>query len=285
MTSAAGIDEMMAWALTAVPHADDASVLRWFDALRSAHQACLDNGDAGWEALREQIGTVAGPEFGDVAAVEGFVAALDGTGQGAELIEQLLELHGHMPDLYWQVVGGGEAGHEAHAAAAGESGESGAGGFAWLNSEQHQTVHDWWGDGWDATLSEHLDARWGAGWQQHPDEHKTAWLDDLIREWSGAAEPTETTEPEPVEPEHAEHVEPEHAEPAAAHEQAHAEPATPEPAAEQVPHIPAEQLPTMVDEALKEVLAEIEGADELSEEDIEELRRELMQELGGTSAS
>lgn len=230
--ASAAIDETTAWALVALPHADDAGVLRWFGALQQAHEACQAGGDPGWEALREHIIAVAAPEYGDVAAVEGFVAALDGTGQGAEIIEQLLHLHGQLPDLYWQVAGGGGA------EAAQEAGDGGS--FTWLTAEQHQHVSSWWENGWPSILTAHLNSRWGEGWEQHPAEHKVAWLDDLIREWSGAAD------------------------------------FTPSP----------EELNEVVDAALKELLAEEPDAAELSKEDIEELRAELLEELaGGTSPS
>lgn len=52
--------------------------------------------------------------------------------------------------------------------------------FGWVPPEHHDALAHRWGAGWRGPLSSDLDARWGAGWQQHPDEHKAAWLTDLL---------------------------------------------------------------------------------------------------------
>jgi hypothetical protein len=243
----AAVDELTAWALGALPHADDQSVLRWFAVLQHAYDSCRDEGDPSWEALRHRIGTAAAEEYGDLGEIEPFLDALSGTGQGGELVERMVQLHPLMPALYWQVVGGGAGAPAAD-----------ADGFSWMTSAQHEKVASWWAGSWEETLSAHLDDKWGPGWQQHPAEHKVAWLDGLISEWSGQL--AESGQ-----------------EAATGHETATGNGAAEGRAAEVEPQ--PELVDEMVESALKEALAEIPGTDLLSPEEIAELRAELRAEL------
>jgi hypothetical protein len=52
--------------------------------------------------------------------------------------------------------------------------------FGWVTAEQQDALGAGWGEHWPTELAADLATRWGEGWQQHPDEHKTAWLADLI---------------------------------------------------------------------------------------------------------
>jgi hypothetical protein len=54
------------------------------------------------------------------------------------------------------------------------------GGFGWVTTEQAGVLRDRWGPNWQGPLADDLAARWGTGWATNPDEHKVAWLADLI---------------------------------------------------------------------------------------------------------
>jgi hypothetical protein len=240
------MDDYTAWAVAGMPHADDHEVVRWFEVLRTAYEACQAGGDTEWEALSASIAGTAAEWSFDGTTVEQYLEALAGTGQGTQLVEHMLELADQMPGLYWQLQGGGDAAGDA---------------FAWVTQEQRDYLQSVWGSGWPDALTEYLNGQWGEGWEQHPDEHKAAWLTDLIHTWS--AQGGEDT----------------------------AEAATGAATAAEAPggaaaeaELPApEVVAEFVDSELKAALAQIPGADELTEEEIGELRAEILEELGATA--
>ncbi|MBB4906103.1 hypothetical protein [Actinophytocola algeriensis] len=65
--------------------------------------------------------------------------------------------------------------------------EAAAPPFAWVRPEQADAVTGIWGVDWHDPMRRHLDSRWGAGWDDNPDDHKVAWLNDLLTEWSAGA--------------------------------------------------------------------------------------------------
>ena len=235
--NAPAIDDVTAWAVGAVPHADDQSVLTWFEVLRTALETVQGEGDGpNWDRMVLLIRTTAEERAVDASAVEGFLDGLGQTGQGYDLVERLVGLTDQMPDLYWYLTNPSvdETGE------AGETGET-VHPMAWVLDDQLARTRALFGDSWPEDLAQHLDSRWGAGWEQHPDEHKVAWLADLLTEW----------------------------------EQPPAEEAGAAPAAEIVP---VELLEQTLDEEIAAAVAEIEGAEDLTEEELAELRAELLAE-------
>ena len=67
-------------------------------------------------------------------------------------------------------------GYSGASAASEDSGDE----FGWVAADQRDFLQQRWGQDWPALLSQDLDTRWGSGWQANPDEHKAAWLADLI---------------------------------------------------------------------------------------------------------
>ena len=238
--AALGIDQVTAWAWGLVPLGDDREVQRWSDTLRRAVDQSRDEGDDSWDELRERISTTASEEGIDGSAVEVFIESVSNAGEGTELIERMLELSGKLPELYWRLREPDAADVSAY------GGETTASPFAWLRPDHQDQLASWWGSEWPDTLSAQLEARWGSGWQGHPDEHQAAWFEDAMREWSGESGG-----------------------------QAEAK-AEPEAAAEQ---LTSEAAVELVERALAELMAEVPGAEELSPEDLVELRAELLEEL------
>jgi hypothetical protein len=57
--------------------------------------------------------------------------------------------------------------------------------FAWLHADpalpvRVEEVLSYQPDRYEEYLAPYLDTAWGPGWEQHPDEHKRAWLDQLL---------------------------------------------------------------------------------------------------------
>jgi hypothetical protein len=74
--------------------------------------------------------------------------------------------------------------------------------FGWVTEEQAPVLADLYGEDWAQPLTWELDARWGSGWQGHPDEHKRAWLTDLVpalTESGHVSEKDDDAEQEPVD--------------------------------------------------------------------------------------
>ncbi|HEX5119946.1 MAG TPA: hypothetical protein VFW65_32570 [Pseudonocardiaceae bacterium] len=55
-----------------------------------------------------------------------------------------------------------------------------SGSFGWVTDEQAAAFRDLYGADWAGPAAGTLTEKWGAGWQQHPAEHKRAWLTDLL---------------------------------------------------------------------------------------------------------
>jgi hypothetical protein len=109
---------------------------------------------------------------------------------------------------------------------------------------------------YESHLAPYLEQLWGPGWEQHPDEHKQAWLDQALTgletSYQDAAADTEV---------------PEAAEAGAAAEAVQGD--------EDAERAEAEQ---QVAEALAEALAEVPEAAALSDEEIAEVLAEVLAE-------
>ncbi|GAA4416889.1 hypothetical protein GCM10023148_14420 [Actinokineospora soli] len=128
--------------------------------------------------------------------------------------------------------------------------------FDWVPAEIAERLSSAWGQDWQTPLGQQLDYRWGEGWEQHPDDHKAAWLPDLVDELLA---PADEIPDQPGAP----------AEPAAA---------TPEPAG--AGDFSAEDIKSAVDE----VLAEVPGAENLSEEELRQIRAQVAAALAAEGA-
>lgn len=238
--SSAVVDEETAGIVLAFDLAGDDEVLLWWRIMRAAHEET--GGDV--DGLVARVQTVARDASFQERSVEVFVQAV--SSGGADVVERLLELEPWMPALY-QSLREPAAAEPAHE-------------WAWLTATQHETVSGYWGDQWPEGLDAWLTERWGPGWDSHPDDYKTAWLDDLLAEWWSQAEPepvaTETDQP-PV----ADAVPP--AEFASLPQQ-------PQPPEEPVAQLAAERAAAL-SEALDEIRQMGVSAEELSDEQVAEL--------------
>ena len=66
--------------------------------------------------------------------------------------------------------------------------------FDWVTAEQSAALAGIFGGDWQIALAAELRNRWGAEWHTHPAEHKTAWLDDLIKSGQLEKKPEATSE-------------------------------------------------------------------------------------------
>lgn len=127
-----------------------------------------------------------------------------------------------------------------------------AGRFDWVPVEQADRLTSAWGADWRQYLGEQLDHRWGEGWEANPDDHKAAWLPELVDVLLAPAEDI----------------------PAQADAPDHATDATPE-------EYTADEIKAVVDE----VVAEMPGVENLSEEELAAIRAEVAEELAKEAAT
>ncbi len=118
------------------------------------------------------------------------------------------------------------------------------GRFDWVPAEQAERMAQAWGQDWPEVLGPQLDYRWGQGWEAHPADDKAAWLPALVDEFLAPA----------------------------------AEPDGPEP--QGAGDVAAEEIKAAVDE----VVAEIPGAENLTEAQLRQIRAEVAAALAGEPA-
>ncbi|WP_436501028.1 hypothetical protein [Actinokineospora sp. HUAS TT18] len=116
--------------------------------------------------------------------------------------------------------------------------------FAWLTDDQRAAVVNAWGDQWPEPLAQWLESRWGADWQTHPADHKQAWFADMVLELAAL---TDSAEPPDAEPPDAQ--------------------------------LSNDEAFDVVRDALNEAIAEVPGADELSEEELRAVLAEAQAQL------
>lgn len=164
--STPAIDDLTAWAITAVPHHDDQSAQRWLEVLHTAWTAWQEEGEScDWNALAQAIRTTA--ESMGTWDVEYFLSTAEGTGQGVDLIQRLVLLDSDLPQLYWRL-----------------------GPMAWVRDGLDTRAEAWFGAAWSTALMAYLNDN-VPDWQQWADEDKAVWLADLFTQWEHqpAAEP------------------------------------------------------------------------------------------------
>jgi hypothetical protein len=187
-----GIDESAAQAVLVAELGTDYDVSRWFALLRGVYEASPSDG---LDTLLGQFREAARAASLSDSGAEAFAREVSAAG-GRDLIERVLLLEAGMPGLYWQLVawrdGPGDElpadelpGDELYyddlpAGAAADE-------YDWANDTQCGRLEQAWGTPWRDYLGEWLGQRWGPGWEQHPPEHKRAWLEDLLPELLGQA--------------------------------------------------------------------------------------------------
>ena len=143
---------------------DEHRAREWHAALRTAHENEPADFDAFLTRLRDESAHIVDPQD-----IERFVEELDRIGgDRMDLIRRLVE---HDPD------------------------ELTPDRFAWVPPESVERLSSAWGPDWQTPLGEQLDYRWGEGWEQHSNDDKAAWLHDLLAELLGSEEPAGPAEP------------------------------------------------------------------------------------------
>ncbi|HEX5114879.1 MAG TPA: hypothetical protein VFW65_06755 [Pseudonocardiaceae bacterium] len=186
---------LLSAALSLVTHGGVAEAKRWFDTVRDPHEQVRESADS-WQRFREQLPAAAERQSFSPDAARQFT---DGMEQLADHPSELMvaRLHANrsdLPDLYTAATQGG--GEFDESAAAGAFGGSVAGAFDGVASgvggrfdrlhrdpalaAQVQGALGWSPEHYESQLGPYLDNWWGAGWEQHPAEHKSAWLDQLV---------------------------------------------------------------------------------------------------------
>jgi len=166
MGSPVAVDEWTAWAIGAIELNDEGEVSRWCGVLGEAAAEVSE-----WEQLAERIREAANQAGFDANAVEVFLQSMGESGQGVELVQTVVGLGDQVPNLYF-------------ALRAQPEGAAAADPFGWLRHEHQTLLAGMWGDDWAGHLHQQLEFRWGSDWQGHPDEHKVAWFEDLLVEFT-----------------------------------------------------------------------------------------------------
>ena len=220
--------------IVSMPLTSDDDVTHWFGLVREAYEAGPEDTDT--ERFVQQLRDTAGAF--DSTGLEQFVQALQYAGNGLEPVARVLEVSPQLPGVYWELYWQrypAETGTEDGAAPA-ESGDR----FDWVPAEHQARLAAAWGPDWTTYLTEQVDYRWGEGWEANPAEHKQYWLSDLVEE---LLNPPSDAEPAPEE--------------------------VAEPATDDYEEVDVDQL---VEALVADAVTRIDGADELSGEDMAEVR-------------
>ena len=248
-------------AVTLVHHDSESRAEEWFEAICTLYDE-LGDSDHLWDEFRERWPAAAADRgfSGDVA--EDWVRRVeDLTHDPAALLRELAERRTDLGQLY-----------ESEAAAATaqqptEADASAAGRFGWLLEDatlvgrvekafRYQPEH------YDEYLGPYLDQYWGGGWEQNPDDHKRAWLDQMLSGMETMTDaPADPTASTPAE--------------AAATAQGAGNAAATSTAAE--PADPAaEELGQAVADVLAEAMAQVPGAADLPPEVLQQVLAEAL---------
>jgi hypothetical protein len=153
------VDDDTAQAIRELPVTDADDVRRWVELLRTVYEEVeRTRGEVTWPEFTTEV-TNAAADF-DPTAVETFLRTAE-DGSQVELIRFLIEQESDLPSLY-------------------ETLRASADPVGWVTDEQRAQLANQLGDGWPDILAADLETRWGTDWESHPDEHKTAWLTDLL---------------------------------------------------------------------------------------------------------
>jgi hypothetical protein len=262
-----GVDADTAELIVSMPLASDEEVTHWFGLVQDAYDAGPEDADTERFAqrLRETAGSL------DPTGLDQFTYAVQGAGDGLRVVSRMLEVRTQLPGLYWELYwqrypadqaageATGEPAEVAYAEHAEEPAEDG-GRFGWVGAQHQERLAAAWGPEWSTYLAQQLDYRWGEAWDASPADHKQSWLDGLIDELM-----TPATEPVIAETPAAEGTE---------------KTATEGAAAGEFEEVELDQLAEML---VADTVAEIEGADGLSAEDLAEVtaavRNNILEEM------
>lgn len=257
-----------------VTHDDQQQAEQWFERMCGLWDEVRD-GDA-WMEFRDKWPDVARDAGFTSEAAEQFIQGVeDLPGDPVSLLNQVADRRDELPYLHASIVE--QAAAEAQQAPYDQSGyaesayaESGyeqsgypqaadsGGSFGWLNEdpslvERVGTAFGYQPEHYESHLGPYLEQAWGTDWEQHPADHKRAWLDQLLSQVAPAtgetgagssAEPAESTE--------------------------YAEPPGSAPG-EAAGEVSPDELGDEIAKALANAMAEVPEAADLSDEDIREV--------------
>jgi hypothetical protein len=240
---------------------------QWFATITQTYDEVADADDV-WSGFVDRFPGAADSYFGSSTAMAWVEAMQHLTSDPAGLLEQLAARRDELAALYWAEL---EQQQAAAAEDAGEVYEPAAEAeyvpvdeaatpdrFGWVYAQPElmarvEATLQYRPEHYESHLAPYLEQLWGPGWEQHPDEHKQAWLDQALAglESSDQVTAADTEAAEPTQD---------------------AEAAQGDEAAELAE---AEQ---QVAEALAEALAEVPEAAALSDEEIAEVLADVLAE-------
>jgi hypothetical protein len=166
---------LLSSALTLVTHGGASEAKRWFDTVCGLHEQVRDSDDS-WQRFRERLPAEAERQSFPADAARQFTDGMEGLADDPnELMAHLHANRDDLPNLYTAATQGGA--FDGSAAVGGR--------FDWLHGDpalasQVRGALGWSPEHYESALGPYLDSQWGPGWEQHPAEHKSAWLDQLI---------------------------------------------------------------------------------------------------------
>jgi hypothetical protein len=268
---------------TLVSHETPEEAARWYDLIIEVTHDARDRGGDLWETFAEEwpaAATAASFTSDQATAFLDGVSAVGGDpGQLLEMVEQHRDelVAAHAPSAAypdesgWPDPAAGPATPEGAQGAQGAQGAPvGADRFAWVYDgglvDRVALAFSFQPEHYETHLGPYLDQTWGIGWEQHPAEHKQAWLAQLLdgflpQDSAGAPSAAETAAEDTAAPA----VE----DTAASAAEGMAEPAAEDFAAAQ----------SLASQALAEALAELPEAAELPDEVIAQVLADVLTEM------
>ncbi len=183
---------------------------QWFATITQTYDEVADSDDV-WAGFVERFPDAAASSFGSGVAEAWIQGVQDLTSDPAPLLAELADRRAELAALYWAELENAQAAETAEASEAGwaaEAQEPAAGDaaegeadddpFGWLRSQpdlaakvaaawQYQPEH------YESHLGPYLESLWGPGWEQHPDDHKQAWLEQALSDLDSTADQGQAT--------------------------------------------------------------------------------------------
>jgi hypothetical protein len=180
---------------------------QWFATIAETYDEVADSDDV-WAGFVDRFPDPAASYFGSSTAVAWIEGVQDLTTDPASLLAEMAERRGELAALYWAELETAQAGEatavsdegaawgEEYPAAEAEGADD---RFGWVLGQPElvarvEATFQYLPEHYDSHLGPYLDQLWGPGWEQHPDEHKQAWLDQVLAglEQAATAEPAES---------------------------------------------------------------------------------------------
>jgi hypothetical protein len=255
---------------------------QWFLTIGQTYDEVAESDDV-WAEFAERFPMAAESYFGSSTATQWLEGIRDLTSDPAGLLGLMAQRRDELASIYWAELQEREAAWSAGSAeeasydsadpsayAAVEEADASGDPFAWVHAQPElamrvESILQYRPEHYESHLGPYLEQIWGAGWEQHPDEHKQAWLGQALDgmeasgygqapaeagpgESAGTAETAETAEGQGADAELAE-------------------------------------VEQQVADALAEALAEVPEAAALSDEEIAEVLAEVLAEQAATAES